>query len=432
MIISGWGRYPVIRATPLIFRDETSLAAKLKSKESMIPFGNGRSYGDSALARYYAPIRRRDRLLEFNEQTGLLTCEAGILLSEIIETFLPRGWFLKVTPGTKLITVGGAIAADVHGKNHHQEGCFGETVESFVLMLADGEILHCSRKKNYELFKATCGGMGLTGIILQASFYLKKVFSNSIEQVTIKTNNLGETFDAFEEYARHLYSVAWMDGLAQDKSLGRSLLMVGDFDREHNLGYKAPKKINIPYNFPGFILNRQSIKAFNNFYYSRAKDWISKNKASIDSFFYPLDALDNWNRIYGRKGFVQYQCILPKNKSYSGLEKMLKTMVQSGMYSFLTVLKLHGPANENYLSFPLEGYSLAMDFKIQPGLLEFLNCLDEIVIKHHGRIYLAKDARVSKEVFEKGYPDIDKFRKLRSSMGMNKKFNSLQSQRLGL
>jgi len=432
MKLTGWGRYPVIQAKPIFYYDIPSLASEIRVTSNLIAFGNGRSYGDSALAERYVPVRSKHRILSFDQDTGLLTCESGVLLSEIVETFLPRGWFLKVTPGTKLITVGGAIAADVHGKNHHHQGCFGDTVESFQLMMADGTVLNCSRSENAELFMATCGGMGLTGIILQASFYLKKVFSQTIEQLTIKTRNLEAVFEAFEKYSSSPYSVAWIDCLASKYNLGRSLLMVGDFIRDGNLNYQPGKRMSIPFDFPSFALNYRSVKAFNKFYYSRVKNTVSTQKVTLDSFFYPLDAIDQWNRIYGRKGFIQYQFILPKADSYKGLTKILEKISASGMASFLAVLKLYGPANDNYLSFPLEGYSLALDFKIQPGLLTFLNELDKVVLKYQGRIYLAKDARVSRETFEQGYPNIEKFRSLRNSLGLDKKFSSLQSIRLGI
>jgi len=432
MHLTGWGRYPAVDAAPVAFPNQRTLAQTLPETGPLIAFGNGRSYGDSALASRFLPCRQRDRFLDFNPETGLLTCEAGVLLSEIIETFLPQGWFLKVTPGTKLITVGGAIAADVHGKNHHVDGCFGDTVQSFTLMLGDGQVVRCSRNENSELFRATCGGMGLTGIILEASFFLKAVPSNRIEQGTIKTANLDETFAAFERYADWPYSVAWIDCLAKGQSLGRSLLMVGKFAPLGELAYSPRKTKTVPWDFPGFTLNSLSVRAFNALYYGKVCSRISMAFAGVDSFFYPLDAINHWNRIYGRKGFVQYQFILPKAQSYAGLQEVLGTIADSGMGSFLAVLKLYGPSNGNPLSFPLEGYSLALDFKIQPGLFALLDRLDRIVLHYGGRIYLAKDARVSRETFEQGYPQIDYFRQLRSSMGLSDSFHSIQSQRLGL
>jgi FAD/FMN-containing dehydrogenase len=432
MKLSGWGRYPVIQARPLLFRDVCSLSQRLNTIGSFIPFGNGRSYGDSALADFFLPVRPRDRMLAFDTDSGLLTCEAGVLLSEIIETFSPKGWFPKVVPGTKLITVGGAIAADVHGKNHHQEGCFGDTVKDFLLMPANGEVVRCSRTENRDLFLATCGGMGLTGIILSARFYLKKINSRYINQITIKTKDLKQTFDAFEKHAAHPYSVAWIDCLADKKNLGRALLTVGEFCNDGDLAYRPQKNHSLSFDFPEFALNRHTVKIFNKLYYSRIVKKVSRQKIPLDKFFFPLDSIDQWNRMYGKTGFIQYQFILPESESFNGLTAILEKISVSRMASFLSVLKLYGPANENYLSFPLKGYSLALDFKIQTGLFDLLNHLDTIVLKHRGRIYLAKDARVSRHVFEQGYPCVKKFRELRVSLGLNKKFNSLQSKRLGL
>lgn len=430
MKLTAWGKYPIINAD--IVLSDASLPQKLSLAPAVIPFGNGRSYGDSALAPRIVPMRSHDCVLGFDDGSGLLTVESGILLADIIEIFVPRGWFLKVTPGTKLITVGGAIASDVHGKNHHVEGCFSECIRELKLMLADGSIVRCSREENRELFHATCGGMGLTGIILEASFYLKRIASKQINQTTIKTRNLEQTFAAFEEYEHYPYSVAWIDCLAKKTDIGRCLLMVGDFASDGNLDYRAKKKLAVPIEFPGFVLNGLSVRGFNWLYYNKIQKQVIHSQVDIDTFFYPLDALENWNRIYGKGGFTQYQFILPKEKSYSGLKEILAKIADSGKGSFLAVLKLYGPANENYLSFPMEGYSLALDFKIEPGLFPLLDKLDEIVSRYGGRIYLTKDVRVSKTIFEQGYPLLDKFLEIRERYGLNKKFHSLQSQRLGL
>jgi len=430
--LQSWGNYPKIKNRVFVFDNETSLKQIIHTQNSLIPYGNGKSYGDSALSENIIHTKPHNHFLHFDETTGLLHVQSGVLLSEILDTFVPKGWFLKITPGTKLITVGGAIASDVHGKNHHVAGCFSECVEQFRLMLPNGENVTCSQSENVELFRATCGGMGLTGVILDAKIYLKKINSQYIAQTTIKTKNLQETFEAFETYKHEPYSVAWIDCLAKGKKMGRCLLTVGDFDTDGDLAYQSQKKLNIPFQFPTFALNTLSIKAFNYLYYKKVFKKISKQKVHFDTFFYPLDAIDNWNRIYGKNGFTQYQFILPKNTSYDGLEEIMKTISASGKGSFLAVLKLYGKANNNYLSFPLDGYSLALDFKIAKGLFELLDKLDEIVLKHQGRIYLAKDVRVKKEVFEKGYPHIETFRKLRKQYHMIEKLNSLQSQRVGI
>lgn len=428
MSLISWGMYPKIKNQKFSLRDTKSLHEYIDNTSEFIPFGNGRSYGDSAINENILYCKNYNNFLEFDEQNGILRCQAGVLLSEIVDSVVKRGWFLKVTPGTKLITVGGAIASDVHGKNHHIEGCFSESVEEFTIMLPNGDTKVC--KKGDELFYATCGGMGLTGVILSAKLSLKKINSQFIKQTTIKTKNLKETFEAFENHKEMPYSVAWIDCLAKDEELGKCLLMVGDFADDGNLEYRSKMKLGIPFNFPSFALNKLTVKAFNWLYYAKAKDGISKQKVGIDTFFYPLDAIGNWNRIYGKGGFTQYQFILPKEHSYEGLKEILTKISASGKGSFLAVLKLYGKENKNYLSFPIEGYSLALDFKIEDGLFELLNALDEVVVKFGGRIYLTKDVRVSKETFEKGYPQIEKFREYRRENNMDKKLHSLQSKRV--
>jgi len=433
MSLKSWGNYPKAKNKAFEFsQDEKTLKQIIGDHDELIPYGCGRSYGDSALSSNIIQVKPHNFFLGFNDENGLLHIQAGVLLSEILNVFVPKGWFLKITPGTRLITVGGAIASDVHGKNHHIEGCFSECVEMFTLMLPDGEVVECSKTENKELFRSTCGGMGLTGVILSARIFLKKINSKHINRTTIKTANLRETFEAFEEHKNSKYSVAWIDCLAKEDGLGKSLLMVGDFCDDGLLDYSTSRNLNIPFNLPTFALNRLSVKAFNFLYYRRVRDKISTQKVNIDQFFYPLDAIGNWNRIYGKNGFTQYQFILPKKRSYEGLEEILRSISKSGKGSFLAVLKLYGQANDNYLSFPMEGYSLALDFKIEKGLFELLDRLDQIVLKYGGRIYLAKDARVSKKVFEQGYPQIDKFREVRKKYKMTEKFNSIQSRRVGI
>jgi len=432
MSLMSWGMYPKIKNKVYQYDNEKNLDQIIKEHNELIPYGNGRSYGDSALSSNIINVKPHDYFIDFDEESGLLHVQAGVLLSEILEYLVPRGWFLKVTPGTKLITIGGAIASDVHGKNHHVEGCFSECVKEFTIMISESESVTCSKEKTPELFRATCGGNGLTGVILDAKIYLKKINSKYLNQTTIKTKNLKETFQAFEEYLDKPYSVAWIDCLAKGDKIGKCLLMVGDFRDDGKLNYKKKSQLSIPFNFPSFALNNWSVRAFNWLYYGKVKDRVSKQRVDIDTFFYPLDAIGHWNRIYGKNGFTQYQFILPKEHSFQGLEEILKEISDSGKGSFLAVLKLYGKANDNYLSFPIEGYSLALDFKIEKGLFDLLDRLDEIVVKHHGRIYLTKDVRVSKEVFEKGYPYINTFRQFRKENKMDTKFQSLQSKRVDI
>ena len=275
MSLMSWGMYPKIKNTVFKFSKEEKLKDIINEHDDLIPYGNGRSYGDSALNSHIINIRPKDYFINFDEETGLLHVQAGVLLSEILESYVPRGWFLKVTPGTKLITVGGAIASDIHGKNHHVEGCFSECVENFRIMLANGKVVTCYKDLDPELFKATCGGMGLTGVILDAKIYLKKINSQYIDQTTIKTKNLKETFEAFEEYQDKPYSVAWIDCLAKDKEIGKCLLMVGDFRDDGKLDYKKKSQLSIPCNSPSFALNNLSVRAFNWLYYGKAKDGVS-------------------------------------------------------------------------------------------------------------------------------------------------------------
>ena len=432
MSMLGWGGYPKIDNEVHNFGKERELNSLVHQYDEFISYGNGRSYGDSALNKQIIHVKPYDYFLDFDEDNGLLHVQAGVLLSDILESFVPRGWFLKVTPGTKYITVGGAIASDVHGKNHHVEGCFSTCIVSFRIMLADGEVVECSEDKSPDLFHATCGGQGLTGIIVDAKIHLKKIKSQYIQQTSIKTNNLQETFDAFETNKDATYSVAWIDCLASGDALGRCLLNVGDFAHDDDLNYQPKSKLDIPFYFPSFVLNQWSVKAFNWLYYHKQRVKEQRKKVGIDSFFYPLDVIHHWNRVYGRQGFVQYQFILPKDQSFEGLKSVLSAIAKVKAGSFLAVLKLYGKGNDNYLSFPLEGYSLALDFKVSPQTFELLDKLDEIVLQYGGRFYLAKDARVSKQVFEQGYPHIDIFRKFRKKHGMDKKFQSLQSKRVGI
>jgi decaprenylphospho-beta-D-ribofuranose 2-oxidase len=432
MKLTAWGRFPVVDAEQIRYGNETSLREAVCRNNELIAYGNGRSYGDCALATRSLNMRRYDRFIHFDSSTGQLTCEAGVLFATILETFLPRGWFLQVTPGTQLITVGGAIACDVHGKNHHLAGCFSETVVSLRILLADGTIVTCCREQHRELFLATCGGMGLTGVILEASFTLTRVASRWIEQRVIKTANLDETFAAFEHHGRTPYSVAWIDCLQRGANLGRSLLMLGEFSDDGDLDYRKSRKVNIPCDFPDFALNSLTVKVFNTLYYGKVRSESSSRRVGVDSFFYPLDALHDWNRMYGRSGFVQYHFILPKARSAVGMNQIISIIAESGMASFLAVLKLYGAENDCYLSFPQEGYSLALDFKLIPAVIPLLHRLDALVLEFGGRIYLAKDACMNRAVFEQSYPRLSAFREVRSKYDPHGKFSSRQSMRLGL
>jgi len=430
--VAGWGNYPVMDSSLFSFDTESEAIACVGELDEMIPRGNGRSYGDSSINTQVLSILKFNRFISFDEQNGILHCESGVMLSDIVRIFLPMGWFPAIVPGTRLITIGGAIASDIHGKNHHHTGCFSSCVVDFRLLLSDGTVISCSEDKNSEVFRATCGGMGLTGIILDVRMKLKRFSSRNILQKTVKTSNLQATFDVFEKYAHLPYSVAWIDCLAPGRKLGRCIFTAGEHADDRELNYTPSPTMNVPVYLPSFVLNNLTVKAFNFLYYNRLRQSYKESIVLYDDFFFPLDAVHNWNRIYGKPGFTQYQFVLPKAESFNGLEEILTKIYQSGKGSFLAVLKLFGKGNENYLSFPMEGYTLTLDFRITSGIFRLLDELDKIVMKYHGRIYLTKDARVSPDVFAKGYVHLDHFLKVRKELGCNRKFVSLQSKRLNL
>ncbi len=432
--LSGWGRYPVTNAQliePFEARNVRTLLAGRDSSFRGIARGLGRSYGDSALARQVLDTTRLDEFADFDPHSGLLRCDAGCRLDEILRLFVPSGWFLPVVPGTAAVTVGGAIASDVHGKNHHHAGCFSDHVAELLLATADGATLRCSAYHNREVFLATCGGMGLTGVILEASIRLRPVPGPAIEQRSYRAANLEDSFERLQSLDRAAYSVAWLDCMARGRKLGRSILFAGEHV-EDSKELRAPgRRPSVPFATPGWLLNKASISAFNNLYYRVAGRHQSRRLHYRD-YFFPLDAIANWNRLYGRRGFLQYQCVLPERNALAGMHRLLDRISASGKGSFLSVLKKLGPANANLLSFPMAGYTLALDFKNQPGLAALLEELDRIVLEHGGRLYLTKDARMDCETFRRGYPQWQRFVEVRRRLGAHRRFHSLQSRRLGL
>lgn len=432
MKLTSWGRYPTIESIQLSPKSIHEVSFYFDAIESCIFRGLGRSYGDSALASEVLSTLSWDHFVTFDNDTGILTCEAGVSLADILQTFVPKGWFFPVTPGTKFVTVGGAIASDVHGKNHHVDGCFSNHVLSCQILLADGSRMECSRTSNAELFHATCGGMGLTGVIVSATIVLKKISNAFIHETTYKAKNLQEVFALLNEHQSATYSVAWIDCLATGEHLGRSLLMLGEHAKEGGLILNSSKKLSVPFTMPTLLLNHYSIQVFNALYFNKQHEKRVERCVHYDKYFYPLDGLNHWNRLYGKNGFTQYQFVLPKSAGLEGMTKILKEITTSKRGSFLSVLKILGPANENYLSFPMEGYTLALDFKIEPGLFELLDKLDRIVLEYGGRIYLAKDVRMSEATFKQSYTKWQDFAIIRARYGADKRFHSLQSKRLGL
>jgi FAD/FMN-containing dehydrogenase len=435
-LISNWSKYPEVEANYSGFTSANDLQQKLTGDEVFIARGNGRCYGDASLNHNIISCLDLNKFIAFDKSRGIIEVQAGVLLDDILKVIVPAGWFLPVTPGTKFITIAGAVASDVHGKNHHIDGSFSNHVLNIDMMLADGQMMSCSATHNAELFRATCGGMGLTGVILTVRFSLRPIKSSFIAQTTTRAGSLDEILTLFEENMAVTYSVAWIDCLKGGKGFGRSLLMTGEHydERDGHKTLKQPFKIHsdphlsIPFNFPGFALNKYSIKLFNTVFYHKM---MGKSKRTIDhydGFFYPLDAILEWNRMYGRRGFTQYQFVVPI-AARKGLEVILKKIQQRGMGSFLAVLKVFGEQND-LISFPMKGYTLALDFAIQDKLFAFLDELDKIVLDYGGRIYMTKDCRMNKEVFWHGYPRANEFVDIVKKYNPHGKINSLLSERL--
>ena len=358
-----------------------------------------------------------------------------------LEVTVPKGWFLPVVPGTKLISIGGAIASNVHGKSQHIAGNFGDHVREIELMLADGSIVTCSPKKNANLFWTTCGGMGLTGVILSAKLNLIPVETAYFRQESIKAKNIDHLMDLFEESEDWGYSVAWIDCLVRGKGMGRGFIMRGDHATVADLGdpeqqkqpliLKPRPKLNVPLHAPDFVLNGLSMRIFNTLLYLKHPNKVAKSIESYNSFFFPLDQISNWNRLYGSRGFTQYQFILPKANGREGMRKILEKLSSSKTFSFLGVLKLYKQQN-GYLPFGMDGFALALDFPITNELFEFLDELDEMVLAYGGRLYLTKDVRMGKKMFMESYPDVDEFLDHVKQIDPETKFKSLQSDRVGL
>lgn len=406
--VTNWSLYPVVEGEVFESNNQQQLAQFIQQAPTVIARGNARCYGDSSLNGYIFSTLKLNKILAMDVEQGIIECQAGVLLQDVLEVIVPKGFFLPVTPGTKFVTVGGAVASDVHGKNHHKDGCFSAHVLQLQLMQADGSVVTCSPKENTDLFWKTCGGMGLTGVILSVRFKLKPFTTAYIRQESIKAQNLQHIMQLFEESKDWTYTMAWIDCLSTGSSRGRSIMMRGEVAtldelppkyRKQPLQLPTKMKLNVPFHFPGFVLNSLSVKAFNWLYYYKQLAARKTDIISYDTFFYPLDAIHHWNRIYGRKGFVQYQFVLPQASSKHGLERILDKISESGEGSFLAVLKQFGAEDPRAnFAFPMPGYTLALDFKVSPKVFKLLDELDKIVVELDGRIYLTKDARMSKSV----------------------------------
>ncbi|RME57519.1 MAG: FAD-binding oxidoreductase [Candidatus Dadabacteria bacterium] len=399
------------------WRDELSFLRERKSK--FLPYGLGRSYGDVCLNRKGSLISTRwlNRILNFNPQTGILHAESGITLEEIINFALPKGYFLPVTPGTKYVTLGGAIANDVHGKNHHIAGTFGHYIKKISLLRSDSEsLLEVSQEKTPELFSATVAGLGLTGIIVDAEIKLKPVKSAYLEVEYLKFFNLAEFFEVSKGFSeKYEYTVAWIDTTARGKSFGRGIMMGGNHTEERAQEDKKCRKpyFSMPFYLPSFLLNRYSVSLFNFAYFNRIRQKQIKKIEHFDPFFYPLDIVGEWNKCYGKRGFFQFQCVVPPKYKVEGIKEILKEARDSGKVSFLSVIKEFGSKpSVGMLSFPREGVTLCLDFPNKgEETVKLLKKLEEVVKEMRGALYPAKDALMSPASFKQFYPRWQEFLK---------------------
>ncbi|MEI7612444.1 MAG: FAD-binding oxidoreductase [Betaproteobacteria bacterium] len=407
MALKSWGQLPTTPA--LKERWWTDRAAVLPAGEhSLLGYGNGRSYGDVGLNSTGTLLHTRgmDRFIAFDEASGVLTCEAGVLLSEILDVFVPRGWFLPVTPGTRFVTVGGAIANDVHSKNHHGAGTFGCHVRCFELLRSDGSRRLCSAEENADWFAASIGGLGLTGLITWVEMALKPIPGVGIAVENTRFNGLDEFFALnAEAEAKHEYTVAWIDCLA---SRPRGIFMAGDHAPDGGFERVVKKPLGVPLTPPISLVNGLSLSAFNQAYFHRPLP--TRQRVDFAPFFYPLDGVLDWNRIYGRQGFFQYQFVIPL-AARDALDDIMSCIAASGQGSFLAVLKTFGDKpSPGLLSFPMPGMTLALDFPNRGApTLALFEHLDSIVDAAGGRLYAAKDARMSGEFFRRSYPRLNDF-----------------------
>jgi len=411
--VLSWGRYPNLpqQAHAIGWRDGALdiWRALIQAHGSTLAFGNGRSYGDSCLAAsgHVMQTLPLDRLIAADWATGVLRAESGVTLEQILNAAIARGWMLPVTPGTKYVTLGGAIANDVHGKNHHVRGTFGCHVRRFGLALSDGRLLECAPEQNADLYAATIGGLGLTGVILWAEIQLMPIHSSLIDVTSIRFANLDEFFELSARLdPLHEYSVAWVDCQSSGAAIGRGIFMAGDHAADGPLAVNRRKKFTVPFTLPVPVFNPLTLRAFNALYYHHQMRREVRSKTGYDAYFYPLDSLLAWNRIYGRQGFQQYQCVVPAQAARDAMRAILDAIAASGTGSFLAVLKRCGAASSpGLLSFPIEGTSLALDFPQRDAHNARLFArLDAIVREAHGRLYPAKDAHMSGTDFRAAYP----------------------------
>ncbi|MFV0672978.1 FAD-binding protein [Variovorax sp. tm] len=429
-MLLSWGRYPKYPQTshPVRWPEEVGCAVEVIGSGGIrrgLAFGMGRSYGDSCMAEsdHVVATSAMDRVLAADWETGVIRAQAGLTLAALIEIALPRGWFLPVSPGTKFVTLGGAVANDVHGKNHHVMGTFGCHVERLTLYRSGEGVLECSPETRTDLFNATVGGLGLTGIVLTVDLRLRRVSSANMVQRSIRFDNLNEFFELSAVHdAQHEYAVAWIDCLAAGRRTGRGHYIVADHASDGVLEAIRPAARRMPFDPPISLVNGLSLRAFNALYYHRQRSKNVLSTVGYDAFFYPLDKLSEWNRMYGRAGFQQYQCVVPDANARETIEAVLADIARSGTGSFLAVLKRCGDVpSPGLLSFPLPGVSLALDFPQRDAVnTKLFAKLDALVHEAGGRLYPAKDAHMSATDFQRAYPRWSQVEALRDPFLMSR------------
>jgi FAD/FMN-containing dehydrogenase len=430
--LAGWGRLSV-PGREVLSEQLTSATAG-----AALCRGLGRSYGDASLPAVpddkVVCTRLADRVLSFDASTGVLRAEAGMSLAEVLRLFMPQGWFPPVTPGTKFVTLGGMVASDVHGKNHHRDGCFGAHVRSLRVRLADGDIVTCSPTEHTDLFNATVGGMGLVGHILDVEFTMHRIASPWVLLESQRVDHIDAFLGALEGAAAAWpMTMGWIDCLRRGRSMGRGILMVGRWATADEAPRDVPSmggQITFPFELPNWALNRVTGSAFNTLYYWRHLRRRWRGIVSPQPFFYPLDAILEWNRAYGARGFTQYQCVIPRAAGAPAVREFMQHLTRLGGASPLCVIKDCGPEGKGLLSFPLEGTSIAIDMAVSPDLQRIVDRLNEFVIATGGRIYLTKDRFTRAEHFRAMEPRLDAFLEARERWDPQRKLRSALSLRL--
>ncbi|MBL8837786.1 MAG: FAD-binding oxidoreductase [Alphaproteobacteria bacterium] len=432
--LAGWGRVAPVPMPTARPERQAELDGALRAPGALIARGAGRSYGDCAVLTGGSAVlnERLDRIVSFNAATGEVVTEAGVTFADLAAVFLPRGFMAPASPGTAFATIGGAIAADVHGKNHDRHGSFGDHVRWFDLLTADGQTRRVSPFSDPELFAATIGGMGLTGIIRRACFTLLPAASQYVRVHERRVRDLEGFLAAFAEVRRTAtFSVGWIDAMGRGFDFARGIMETAEF--AENLGTPKPRRPRpVPFTLPTFALNPLTVRLFNEFYYGRVPRSGRERERPFVEFLYPLDSLLDWYRIYGKPGFYQFQCVLPDAEAPKGLQRLLEEITAAQGASFLAVLKTLGGPGRGHLSFPISGYTLALDFPRRSGTEDLLARLERITLDHGGRIYLAKDQTLSRAGFRAMYPRASDFEAVLARVDPQGRFASDQSRRLGI